>query len=436
MFTHLSLDNRLFIQSALSDHLSLKQMAVSLSKDPTTISKEIKKHRSIHRSKNTHGLLKNSCLHMTTCDRKNNCLPKCFNPHITNGCRFCPTCNSLCPDYEMNLCQRLKRFPHVCNGCHVYTKCRKPIKYKYDATNAHTTYSHTLISSRIGINITSEQLASLDALLTPRIQLGQPISHIYFHHQNEIPCSIRTIYHYIEDGLFSVKNIDLQRKVVYKPRNIQKPLGAPTKEKKKNRIDRTYLDYQAYIQIHPTANIVQMDLVEGRKGGKLFLTFLFTQTNLMLIYLIDDKRCETVFNVLEHICDTLGKDAFSRLFHVLLTDNGSEFQFPQRFEALAPSCHMFYCDPNTSYQKGALEKNHEFIRYILPKGTSFDDLTQEKVTLISNHINATFRHKMQLLENRSPYELSEFLFGKDFLSQIGLSYIDPDHVCLKPSLLK
>ena len=434
-FSHLSLDDRFYIQSALLENLSLKQIASQLKKDPTTISKELKKHRIIQRSKNTHVSLKNSCVHMTSCRKQLLCSPKCSNPAI-NWCRFCPNCNNYCPEYELLLCQRLKRYPHVCHGCHEFTICRKPIKYKYDATKAHTTYTQTLTASREGINLSETQLKALDDLLTPRILLGQPLAHIFFHHQAEIPCHSRTIYNYINAGLVSVKNIDLQRKVVYKPRTIKKPLGASTKEKRKNRLHRTFQDYLQYIELHPTAHVVQMDLAEGSKGGKLLLTFLFTQTNLMFAYLIDDKRSDTVFGVLQCLLNSVGESPFSRLFHVLLTDNGSEFQFPEQFEALAPECHMFYCDPNASYQKGALEKNHKYIRYILPKGTTFDHLTQKKVTLMINHINATFRPKWLFLENHSPYELSEFIFGKDILSQLGLSFIHPDHVCLKPFLLK
>ena len=40
--------------------------------------------------------------------------------------------------------------------------------------------------------------------------------------------------------------------------------------------------------------------------------------------------------------------------------------------------NVFYCDPSAPYQKGACEVNHELIRRILPKGSSFDDLTQKR----------------------------------------------------------
>ncbi len=49
---------------------------------------------------------------------------------------------------------------------------------------------------------------------------------------------------------------------------------------------------------------------------------------------------------------------------------------------------VFYCDPSAPYQKGACEVNHELMRRILPKGSSFDDLTQEDIFLMMDHINS------------------------------------------------
>ncbi|MDO5491781.1 MAG: hypothetical protein Q4F96_05225, partial [Bacillota bacterium] len=65
-----------------------------------------------------------------------------------------------------------------------------------------------------------------------------------------------------------------------------------------------------------------------------------------------------------------GEFEFSRLFEVILTDNGSEFSAPGSIEFSTLTgeqlSYVFYCNPNSSWQKGALEKNHEYIRYVLP----------------------------------------------------------------------
>ena len=52
---------------------------------------------------------------------------------------------------------------------------------------------------------------------------------------------------------------------------------------------------------------------------------------------------------------------------------------------------IFYCDPQASWQKAHIEKNHEYIRYVIPKGKSLDPYTQEDFTILANHINNTKR---------------------------------------------
>ena len=87
-----------------------------------------------------------------------------------------------------------------------------------------------------------------------------------------------------------------------------------------------------------------------------------------------------------------------------------------------------------SGQKGRLEKNHEYIRYVIPKGKSFASYTQEDMTLLMNHINST---KRPGLNNMSPYEL---ISDKDremhlLMKILGLKKIPADEVNLTPSLL-
>lgn len=67
-------------------------------------------------------------------------------------------------------------------------------------------------------------------------------------------------------------------------------------------------------------------------------------------------------------------ELYKKLFEVILTDNGSEFFYPVSIEKDNEEVvsYVFYCDPGASWQKGVIEKNHEYIRYILPKKRSFD----------------------------------------------------------------
>ncbi|MFR7491750.1 MAG: hypothetical protein ACLUXK_06540 [[Ruminococcus] torques] len=106
-----------------------------------------------------------------------------------------------------------------------------------------------------------------------------------------------------------------------------------------------------------------------------------------------------------------------KLFPVILTDNGASFKDPAIFERPEGELlsRVFYCDPMASWQKGRLEKNHEFIRYIIPKGTTFAGLDQEQVTLITNHINSVARAS---LNGCTPFELALLLIDRKLLDHL------------------
>lgn len=179
-----------------------------------------------------------------------------------------------------------------------------------------------------------------------------------------------------------------------------------------------------------------MDSVVGRKGGKVLLTLHFVNAEFMLAFLRDANTAASVFWIIEKLYWTLRPDRFMEIFPVLLGDNGSEFSDPLSLEMDAENnqrTRVFYCDPSAPYQKGAAENNHEFIRRILPKGSSFDQLEQDSIDLMMNHINSYTRAN---LGNRSPYEMFRFFYGQEILDALGAVLIPPNDIILRPELLK
>ena len=157
----------------------------------------------------------------------------------------------------------------------------------------------------------------------------------------------------------------------------------------------------------------------------------------MLIYLLPYKQSKYVTEVFNNLKKLLGIDEFKRLFEVILTDNGSEFFDPDSIEIDLNTgkkvCSLFYCDPSASWQKGTLEKNHEYIRYALPKGTSFAGLTQEDCYLLASHINSTPRVS---LNNVCPYNLALPFLGLETIKKLDIKKIDNDDIDLSIRLLK
>ena len=140
-----------------------------------------------------------------------------------------------------------------------------------------------------------------------------------------------------------------------------------------------------------------MDTVEGVKGGKVLLTFLFRASRLMLAFILSEKTQKEVFRIFNMLEYGLGTELFEKTFPIILTDNGTEFGNPLSLEFNNEGVgrtRIFYCNARASYQKGMLEKNHEFIRYVLPKGSSFDNLVQPNIDKMINHINSLARESL------------------------------------------
>lgn len=178
-----------------------------------------------------------------------------------------------------------------------------------------------------------------------------------------------------------------------------------------------------------------MDTVIGRKGGKVLLTFFFRKSSLMVAFLLDRCTQECVTDAINNISDDIGLELFKSSFPIILTDNGSEFLDPLKIEYDSNGnqrTKVFFCDPMASYQKPHLEKNHEFIRYVVPKGRSFDHLNQKKITLLMNHINSVSRKG---LNNTSPFKLAQLLIANRLLDALSFEEIHPDEVHLKEELL-
>lgn len=420
---HLSLESRITIEIALSEKLPLNEIAKRLDKDPTTISKEVKRNRFKKDRPNRLEFI--TCQFRSNCNKKHICTRTCN--HLCVKCKTL-NCYRLCPDYMPRKCAKLSRFPYVCNGCKSTLSCSLE-RYLYRAKVADAKYQEILKTSREGIDLTKGELEKLDELISPLIHKGQSIYHIWENHKSEIGLSERTIYKYFEKNAFTAKSIDLPRKVRYKPR---KKKSEATERKAKHRIGRSYDDFKNYISENKEVSIVEMDTVYGKRGGKLLLTLFFRKSSLMLAFIMDSCSQKCVAEVFDRLYEALGGEVFRKNFEVLLTDNGSEFKNPDVFE-FEDRSKVFYCDPMASQQKGRIEKNHEYLRYIFPKGKSLDRFNQDKVILAINHINSAARASLNGLH---PFKLAQKLHDSLLLDRLSLKEIPAEKVHLKPELLK
>lgn len=434
---HLTTSQRIKIEKGVNDGLSFAAIARTIDKHPSTVAKEVKRYRYFppreYPDKPLQCARFKDCQMRFLCD-KPNCVRVCKNCHnvLLNERR----CISDCPDYLEPRCPKLLKAPFVCNHC---PKTRHCLKHHalYSAQKAEDSYQNLLVSCRAGINQDGADIPLLDELISPLLKQGQSLAHIYAFHGHEIPCSRRTLYNYIDKGVFTARNIDLRRKVRYKckPRKSGTRVSLAARE---FRIGRTYEDFLKYLREHPDTSVVEMDTVEGGRDNskQVLLTMFFRNCSLMLIFMLEEKTQDHVIEVFDLLTEKLGLQVFEELFPVILTDNGTEFQFPIRLERDKNNdfrTKVFYCNPNSSWQKGMLEKNHEYIRYVIPKGTSMDFYTQADAIKLMNHINSEARDS---LNGCTPFRLSQLLLNHKLHRLLKLREIPADEVSLKPSLLK
>ena len=424
---HITLEDRITIASMLNEQQSFKQIGLAISKNCTTISREIRNHLEFKRSGSL-GRPFNPCIHRHSCDISFLC-EECTSVR-SKRCSTCSKCHYHCSDFEEEHCSRLNNPPYVCNGCSDRQKCTLEKRF-YNARFADDEYRSVLSESRSGISYSQEEIIRLDEVISPLIFKGQSINHICANNADLLMVSESTIYRLIDYNLFRARNVDLPKKVRYSKRKVKRHY----KVDKACRIGRTYPEYLDFRKENPDTPVTEMDSVEGRKGGKVLLTIHFVKAEFMLAYIRDANDSQSVIDIINRLYIELHPDVFMEIMPLLLTDNGSEFSNPKAIEFDAQGnrrTYLFYCDPSAPGQKGSAEKNHEFIRRVLPKGTSFDHLIQADISLLMDHINS---HCRESLGNKCPYEVFDFLYGSSVLQALGCHRIAPNDVNLTPSLL-
>lgn len=276
--------------------------------------------------------------------------------------------------------------------------------------------------------MTKRELHQKDKIISPLIEQGQSPYHILTNHP-ELAMSVRTMYSYLDQGLFTARNIDLKRKARFKPRKCHKTQIT-------DRAVFTGRLYSDFCALNLSAH-VEMDTVHSsRESKKTLLTMFFTREKLLLAFLMNRYTKGAVRLIFDRLEKRMGTYEFASVFEYILTDRGSEFGDPDALETGVTGIQrssIYYCDPMQSGQKGGLEQAHTMLRMILPKGTSFEFLTQWDVNLIVNHINSTPR---ECLGGRTPYSMALETLGKEALNAFQLRPIAPDEVNLTPKLIR
>lgn len=391
---HLTLDDRIEIQECLSHGMTFKNIGRRTGKDPTTVSKEVKKHISISPTK------------VKRADKDGNAV--------------------------VAVCPKLLKPPFVCNACpKVHSACGFD-RHIYRAKSAHGEYEKLISEARDGVMFNKQEFFDIDAVISEGIKNGQHLYHIL--QTNNLDVSKTTVYRHLKKGYLSVAAIDFPRVVKFKPRTAKKVEYVP----KGLKIDRSYIDFLLRKETDKLSSWVETDTVIGRIGGKTILTFCFVPYNFMFGLLLDLNSSPEVSKQICLLKARLLREnrSFVEFFPVLLTDNGGEFSdvftIENAFDG-KKEVSLYFCDPLQSNQKAHIEKNHTLLRDIAPKGISFDNFTQEHLNVIFSHINAV---KRQSFGGKSAYDMFSFVYGADAPALFDIVHIPPEAVIQTPKLLR
>jgi len=395
-YKHLTSDDRQEIMECLDKGVAFKAIARKIGKDPTTISKEVKKHLKIVEPSSA----------------------KVTKPDGT--------------PIEERRCPSLLKAPFVCNPCEKRRRYCHFQKQFYIAKSAHSEYESLLSEAREGIPLNKDDFWKADTIISSGMKKGQRLYHIMATH--DVGFSKSSAYRHLHRGYLSASKLDFPRLVKFKARKQYRADCVP----KALRTGRTYDDFLSFIEERGIRSWVEMDTVIGRVGGKVIMTFDFTFCNFMFGLLMDDKTAAEATLRIRSLKGRFKESdvQFCDVIPLLLTDNGGEFSnvsaFTDDLEGNAET-DMFFCDPYCSSQKPKVEKNHTLFRDIVPKGTSFDAFTQEMVNIIFSHVNGI---KRKIFKGKSPFEMFSFMYGNDIAEILGILEIPADEVVQSPLLLK
>lgn len=425
-YKRISFEERVIIEDRLSHNCSLKSIAKELNRSTSTITREVTTYCTSRKADP-------NCMNYSSCSRKNLC-PDCKS-YYRSECKKCRQCRRVCPDYFPYKCDIKEKPPYVCNSCQRRRTCQLGVVI-YRARTADGEAVNHRRDSRTGFNITQEDFEKIDRTISPLIQRGLSPYHILQECGDDLNISESTLRRLINSTQISTRNIDLRRATKLKPRKKHSTPEIQTISAAKE--GHTWQDFLEYKEKHSDLHYVELDCVEGTKSDNaVLMTLHFKWLYLQIALILDEHTEKCVIDALDRIESALGKELFREMLPAIVTDNGHEFWNREGMERSiygGKRTIVFYCEPRRSDEKGSCERNHELIRYIIPKGTSLEPYNQMDITLMMNHINS---YRRKAIGGKSPYELARFMgVPDDFFILLGLEEIPGTEINLTRKLFQ
>ena len=123
------------------------------------------------------------------------------------------------------------------------------------------------------------------------------------------------------------------------------------------------------------------DLIAGSKNS-FIATVVERQTRYVMLAKVQDKRTDTVIPALIEQARKLPRE----LYQSLTWDRGPELSDHKRF-TLATEIQIYFCDPNSPWQRGSNENTNRLLRQYFPKGTDLSVHSQDQLDAVARQLN-------------------------------------------------
>lgn len=235
-YERITSSDRARIEEMINECKSLAEIARELGRDATSVSREVRRNRVERGKVSKSKFMRNPCAKRESCAKRNLCRAK----GCTRPCSKCERvfCHDRCPDFVPWECDRLKRWPHVCNRCRELSTCPE-LRFVYDGARAHRIASSRASLSRRGLGVGVADLERIDGIVSPLLEKGQSPYHIWVNHRFELEVCLSTLYAYVNAGILSAGRMRLARAVGFRKRRKE---GKAIRDKR-DFGGRTYSDY-------------------------------------------------------------------------------------------------------------------------------------------------------------------------------------------------
>jgi len=123
------------------------------------------------------------------------------------------------------------------------------------------------------------------------------------------------------------------------------------------------------------------DLIAGSKNSYI-VTLVERHSRFVMLGKIKDRKSESVVSALIKQAKKLPNE----LYKSLTLDRGTEFAEHRRFQ-VETNIDVYFCDPNSPWQRGSNENTNRLLRQYFPKGTDLSVHSQAKLSAVARRLN-------------------------------------------------